>query len=252
MCDTYLYKQGMFFWIDLGEGTTNTVIPQKKRMWLIVSNNIINSTSSNLTVVPVYTRDEVTKNTHVLFQNGGKNRVVICEDIMNIPRYKIHPSNFAGICSDELWERVHKAILNNFEDDVTVNNVSETVNSLMSNETFKNTIVDAIISLYKNSTDEIVKTTDDTVNTTNLINEIASDTTSVTIKTTCKSGRKAGAKIMDTETSKRFYEDASTMSLEDLNAKYSEYGEMSDEKALSRRKRYISTKLKALGVFSVA
>ena len=238
MCDTYLYEQGMFFWIeDMSEGTTNTVIPKKKRIWLIVSNNTVNKTSSNLTVVPVYTRDEATKNTHVAFKNGDRNCVIVCEDIMSVPRYRIHPSNFAGICSNELWTKVHKAILNQFEDEVTIKNVSETVTSLITNEEFKNTIVDAVINLYKKDKEPVIAPTK---------NIEVVNTEESTVKG--KVGRKPNAKLMNLEISKKYYEDANVMTLEELNNKYAEYGVVDDIKALSRRKAYIHAKLRKLGV----
>ena len=254
MCDTYLYQQGMFFWVDdMSEGTTNTVIPKKKRIWLVVSNNEINRTSANLTIVPVYTRDEAVKNTHVAFKNGDRNCVIVCEDIMTVPRYRIKPSNFAGMCSPELWTKVHKAILSQFKDEVTLTNVSDTVTSLITNEEFKNTIVEAIVNLYNKqpthtqTTIKVDTPINTTISTTRVTKPILTETT-VTNTKPSNSGRKPNSKIMSTETSKQYLEDTNTMTRTELNKKYAIYGEVTDEPALKRRIAYIKTKLKHLGV----
>lgn len=253
MCDTYLYQQGMFFWVDdMSEGTTNTVIPKKKRIWLVVSNNEINRTSANLTIVPVYTRDEAVKNTHVAFKNGDRNCVIVCEDIMTVPRYRIKPSNFAGMCSPELWTKVHKAILSQFKNEVTLTNVSDTVTSLITNEEFKNTIVEAIVNLYNKqptntqTTIKVDTPINTTISTTRVTKPKINDV-NVNIKAT-GSGRKPNSKIMDTETSKQYLADTNTMSRTELNKKYAAYGNVTNDTALKRRIAYIKTKLKHLGV----
>ena len=235
--DTYVHRQGTFFWIDdMSVDTNNEVIPKKRRIWLVVSNNEINNTSANLSVVPVYTRSEATKNTHVAFKNGDRDCVIVCEDIMTVPRSRIKPSNYAGVCSQELWAKVHKAILNQFQDNVTISNVSNTVTSLITNEEFKNTIIDAVITLYNK---QVMPTKTKTTNSNN--NKNSNTNISMTINT-----NKRRKKHMNIETSKDWFSDSFTMSLDELNAKYSDYGIIDDKSCLERRRRYMKAKLQKL------
>lgn len=248
MCDTYLYRQKFFFWADMStEMAGNTVIPTKKRLWLIVSNNETNQISSNVTVVPVYTRDEVTKPTHVSFKNGDRNCVVVCEDIMSIPRAKIKPCNYAGVCSDELWAKVHNAIINQFKVDDTATKIEEYINNMLNDRDFNEAVVKSIVSAYTKSTITATITSNTAKNTTvqtdnNDGASIPTTKASITNKKRNSTHRnsksrktKNGHTQMSDIIAKQFLEDCTNMTIDELNVKYKKYVKLDNRASLSKK-----------------
>lgn len=143
MCNTYLYRQGMIFYVeDMSIDSANTTIPKKGRYWVIVSSNKHNETSPNVVAVPIYTERNEARSTHVTYNVGEDTYAIKCEYAMTIPRNKIKPGCYKGICSDELWNRIVQAWYNVIATDTvnTISTVKTTVKPATSNTTISDTI----------------------------------------------------------------------------------------------------------------
>ena len=254
MCysNTFVHRQKMLFWIDMtSDINASSVTPTKKRLWLVVSNDEINTTSSNLTAVPVYTRDEVTKDTHVAFKNGERDCVIVCEDIMSIPRRNIRPSNYAGFIDEETWSRVHNAIINQFSDNVPTN-VRESINAILKDHEITNTIIDSIISIYRDNKDH--STDGNEVVTTYkpeaVINNSKVEDEELTINT---STDRKWSKHLPDSIAYKFLQDYDALindklSMNVFTKRYSNYINNFGRKHLSERARRIRRKLSEEGV----
>ena len=188
--DVTTVRQGMLFWLDM-TNETNKVVPNKKRLWLVISNDETNATSATYTVVPVYSGTECTKNTHVFFKNGEHDCIIKCEYIMPVSRYYVKKQDYEGCISNELLSKVRIAIANQFMDTIAIN-TTMTINN--------NTVTD-------NSTTTV--DTDDKKETENN-----------TTRNNKATSHRGGKHLSYPDEALQYYADTYTMSIKDLNTKY--------------------------------
>lgn len=81
----------------------------KTRPVIIVSNNLNNSNSNNVTVVPLTTQiKRLDMSTHVLFWINNRQNMTICECIKTVNNLKL--IDYVGVCDDELMCKIDEAI----------------------------------------------------------------------------------------------------------------------------------------------
>ena len=81
----------------------------KTRPVIIVSNNLNNSNSNNITVVPLTTQiKRLDMSTHVLFWINNRQNMTICECIKTVNNLKL--IDYVGVCDEELMCKIDGAI----------------------------------------------------------------------------------------------------------------------------------------------
>ena len=217
--DVTICKQKMLFWMDMSNrANADPTIPTKKRLWLIVSNDEINRTSANFTVVPVYSGTECTKNTHVAFKNGDHDCVIKCENINTVARWFIKRNDYEGIISDELWAKVQTALINQFTSNMVINTTAYVANTNTTTETSEDTTNDTVVNSKVHS--KYVKKTD----------------------------HRSGAHFKNAEQALQYYADTFTMSIKQLNAKYPNFIKVLDERDLTKRRGNVRRRLRQEGI----
>lgn len=108
------YARGMVYWCDIPKYETNPNIQQGNRPVIIVSNNMGNCLSNNVTVVPCTT--SIDKNpkqpTHYVLPmsiKDGTQSLVLCENIITINKDLLR--GFMGILDDDTMKEIDKCLL---------------------------------------------------------------------------------------------------------------------------------------------
>ena len=218
--DVTTVRQGMLFWLDM-TNETNKIVPNKKRLWLIVSNDETNATSATYTVVPVYSGTECTKNTHVFFKNGEHECIVKCEYIMPVSRYFVKKQDYEGTVSAELLNKVQMAITNQFMNTISINTTMTVANTNVTNTNVNN-----------NEEDE-----EDIENNTNTIRNINRPAT-----------HRSGKHLSYPDEALQYYSDTYTMSIKDLNTKYPHCVRVRNKNELTARRGSIRRAFERKGI----
>lgn len=109
-------KQGMLFFIADQSSDANVVFkgehtPQKRRLWVVVSNNVCNRFSPEISMCPIYTRPQATQPTQVYYKNAdGRDQVVCCESVRTIPKSCIDTRGYMGMVSDDIMYKIRDAL----------------------------------------------------------------------------------------------------------------------------------------------
>ena len=236
MCmNVSIIKQGMLFWIDDLSLVCpeNTITPRKRRVWLVVSNDLANATSNVITVVPVYSRSETRNPSQVFFKNGDRDCVICCDNVVSIPKDKVVAKDYMGIISSNLWEKVHNALMSQFRDIHNENPgtvVTDITTQLLNDKAFMNGIVKAVITT---NTTTIKTNTSDTKTTKTKYNRNATD-----------------IKHMDIDTARNFYLDTVDGDIDKANAMYGIYGKILNKSHLSKKRYSIKKRLIAHGLLT--
>lgn len=87
-------------------------IQGKNRPWLIVSNDICNQQSTVLTAVPLTTQNKTQIPTHVHFNDGKQDQIILCEQIRSIPDRLLFNggSYYKYTLSQEVMQEVDNAL----------------------------------------------------------------------------------------------------------------------------------------------
>lgn len=104
------YIRGMVYWVTL-PGTTKSSIQSGRRPCIIVSNNVGNVFSSNITVVPCTTNLEKadTQSTHLkLSVLKDVDSVALCESIITIPKGLCE--SFMGILDEVTMSKLDECL----------------------------------------------------------------------------------------------------------------------------------------------
>lgn len=106
------YMRGMVYWCDIPKYEKNPTINSGMRPVIIVSNNINNCTSGNVTVVPCTTNIEKNPNqpTHVILPLNKENpSLVLCEHIITVCKDLL--AGFMGMIDDVSMKKVDKGLM---------------------------------------------------------------------------------------------------------------------------------------------
>ncbi len=106
------YARGMVYWCDIPRYDTNPNLQSGRRPVIIVSNNINNCLSYNVTVVPCTTNTDKNPNqpTHcILPLNKEQPSLVLCEDIVTVNKDLLQ--NFMGLLDEPTMKKIDKCIM---------------------------------------------------------------------------------------------------------------------------------------------
>ena len=106
------YMRGMVYWCDMPKYEKNPNVQAGMRPVIIVSNNVANCLSNNITVVPCTTNIEKNPEqpTHTILQLNKENpSLVLCEDIMTINKDLL--AGFMGMLDDKTMETINKCLM---------------------------------------------------------------------------------------------------------------------------------------------
>lgn len=114
-------QRGQVFWFDpieaYGGYTTfiafnkkeyNSSVQFNNRPWLVVSNNMGNSSSPTCNIVPITLENKTNIPTHVGFVFEGKSQTILCEQTRTVDCMSL--GNYICTVSDEVLEQVEKAL----------------------------------------------------------------------------------------------------------------------------------------------
>lgn len=106
------YMRGMVYWCDLPKYDNNPNMQSGKRPVIIVSNNVANCLSNNVTVVPCTTNIEKNPDqpTHTILPLNKENpSLVLCEDVTTV--HKDLLIGFMGMIDEETMKSVNKCLM---------------------------------------------------------------------------------------------------------------------------------------------
>lgn len=109
-------KQGMIFLIADQSSDVSVIFkgehtPKKRRPWVVVSNNVCNRCSPEISMCPIYTRPQATQPTQVYYKNAdGRDQVVCCENVRAIPKHYVDARGYLGIVSDDIMYKIRDAL----------------------------------------------------------------------------------------------------------------------------------------------
>ena len=105
------YVRGMVYWASIPRYEQNANIQSGRRPVIIVSNNIANCLSNNVTVVPCTTNTEKRPDqpTHYIMSlNPREDSMVLAEDIITINKNLLE--NFMGMLDDHIMKEIDECI----------------------------------------------------------------------------------------------------------------------------------------------
>lgn len=297
-----LIKQGMLFYVTDQSSNENVLFkgehtPTKRRIWLVVSNNKCNRHSPEISMCPIYTRDHVTQPTHVFYKNSeGRNQVVCCESVRCIPKHLIDARGYMGMVSEDIMQRVRKALAIQFGDGdpdiepTATNIIEETVTDMFNTMDIKSVIAQKVCEvLFSGFTHSQVQNSvpvskptgyrtievEPVIPPTNIPTEepspVVADTepdlpvmeepvpeedvsqVEETVSNTPikkKKVHKPHGKSIPKDMLWEFYNDAGSMTLDELYDKWSVYGVIKDTVSVYKKRNAIKTRLKALGMWT--
>lgn len=100
------YLRGQIWWF-LEEKNFDNNVTTGNRPVIIISNNINNRFSGNLTVIPCTSQDKKDLPTHVKLEINGPS-IALCESIKTISKNSL--GNYIGTCDEELLENIDSCI----------------------------------------------------------------------------------------------------------------------------------------------
>lgn len=106
------YARGMVYWCDIPRYDTNPNLQSGRRPVIIISNNINNCLSHNVTVVPCTTNTDKNPDqpTHyILPLNKEQPSLVLCEDIITLNKDLL--SGFMGMLDEPTMQKIDKCIM---------------------------------------------------------------------------------------------------------------------------------------------
>lgn len=102
------YKRGQIWWMRDNSPTYNEHIQGGTRPVIVISNDLANRFSNNLTVIPCTTAEKKDMPTHIKFEINGPS-TALCEMLTTIPNKNL--MNYIGTCDDELLRKIEECTL---------------------------------------------------------------------------------------------------------------------------------------------
>lgn len=106
------YTRGMVYWANIPRYEQNANIQSGRRPVIIVSNNVANCLSNNVTIVPCTTNTEKRPDQpthHIMSLNPREESMVLAEDIITINKNLLE--NFMGILDETIMKEIDKCIM---------------------------------------------------------------------------------------------------------------------------------------------
>lgn len=105
------YARGMVYWADIPKYDVNPNVQNGRRPVVIVSNNVANCVSNNVTIVPCTTNTDKNPEqpTHyIMALNSKEDSMVLCEDIITISKSLL--AGFMGILDEHIMQEIDECL----------------------------------------------------------------------------------------------------------------------------------------------
>ena len=105
------YARGMVYWADIPKYDVNPNVQNGRRPVIIVSNNVANCVSNNVTIVPCTTNTDKNPEqpTHyIMTLNPKEDSMVLCEDIITISKSLL--AGFMGILDEHIMQEIDECL----------------------------------------------------------------------------------------------------------------------------------------------
>ena len=105
------YARGMVYWANIPKYDINPNLQSGRRPVIIVSNNVANCLSNNITVVPCTTNTEKNPDqpTHyIMALNPREDSLVLCEDIITINKNLLE--SFMGMLDEHIMKDIDQCL----------------------------------------------------------------------------------------------------------------------------------------------
>ena len=105
------YARGMVYWADIPKYDVNPNVQNGRRPVVIVSNNVANCVSNNITIVPCTTNTDKNPEqpTHyIMALNSKEDSMVLCEDIITISKSLL--AGFMGILDEHIMQEIDECL----------------------------------------------------------------------------------------------------------------------------------------------
>lgn len=105
------YARGMVYWADIPKYDVNPNVQNGRRPVIIVSNNVANCVSNNVTIVPCTTNTDKNPEqpTHyIMALNSKEDSMVLCEDIITISKSLL--VGFMGILDEHIMQEIDECL----------------------------------------------------------------------------------------------------------------------------------------------
>ena len=105
------YARGMVYWADIPKYDVNPNVQNGRRPVIIVSNNVANCVSNNVTIVPCTTNTDKNPEqpTHyIMALNSKEDSMVLCEDIITISKSLL--TGFMGILDEHIMQEIDECL----------------------------------------------------------------------------------------------------------------------------------------------
>lgn len=105
------YARGMVYWADIPKYDVNPNVQNGRRPVIIVSNNVANCVSNNVTIVPCTTNTDKNPEqpTHyIMALNSKEDSMVLCEDIITISKSLL--AGFMGILDEHIMQEIDECL----------------------------------------------------------------------------------------------------------------------------------------------
>ena len=105
------YARGMVYWADIPKYDVNPNVQNGRRPVVIVSNNVANCVSNNVTIVPCTTNTDKNPEqpTHyIMALNSKEDIMVLCEDIITISKSLL--AGFMGILDEHIMQEIDECL----------------------------------------------------------------------------------------------------------------------------------------------
>lgn len=101
-------KQGDIFWCEIDTTPLGKHVERKGRPWIVISSNVANGSSPNVTVVPCSTRASRKFPTHVATSINGRKSVAMCEQMLTVDKKCL--KRIEGFLTEKTMGEILKAV----------------------------------------------------------------------------------------------------------------------------------------------
>ena len=102
------YKRGQIWWMRDNSPIYNEHVQGGTRPIIIISNDLANRFSNNLTVIPCTSAEKKDMPTHIKFEINGPS-TALCEMITTVPNKNL--MNYVGTCDEELLRKIEECVI---------------------------------------------------------------------------------------------------------------------------------------------
>lgn len=273
MLDCYGIRQGMIFFVEDITSESSVMfkgekLPKKRRPWIVVSNNRNNAYAPHVTMVPVFTGNEIHLPTQVCFMCNGKERIARCEMINCIPKELVDIRGYVGTLAEPVYKKIEECLKIHFgmetpKTEKVENSIAEVLKSTNVENIVASKVCEILfkglnISETNNYTVQIPvepaqvepsaeDVAVETVVSAESISQVTTTSEDVIVKTPKTRGKRGPYKprgnTMNLDQCMEFYQDTISMTPEEVYEKWKTFGVENTRTSVTKKKYAIKHRL---------